>query len=68
MDKSDQAQSSTPVVENGWVMVDGCKIAKVEPGGKISFRDKCRRRCSERGSTVVIVDPQEIAKIVSEGS
>ena len=59
-------QSPTPVVVDGWLVVDGCKVAKVEPGGKLSFRDKCRRRCSERGSTVVIVDPLEVAEVIKE--
>lgn len=61
-------QSPTPVVVDGWLVVDGCKVAKVEPGGMISFKDKCRRRCSERGSGVVMVDPLDIVQAVKDGN
>jgi hypothetical protein len=37
-------------VVNSWLIVDGCKVAKVPRPGVIAFHDKDRRRCSKRGN------------------
>ena len=40
-------------VDHGWLVVDGCKVAKVvEAQGRklLTFHDRCRRRSSERGT------------------
>ncbi len=52
------------VVVGGFLVVDGCKVARVEPGGVIAFRDKCRRRCSQRGADQVRVSVDALAEIV----
>ena len=54
------------VVVEGFLVVDGCKIAKVEPGGVIAFHDKCRRRCSERGANQVRVSVDALAEAVHQ--
>jgi hypothetical protein len=56
---------SSPVrIVNGWVMVDGCKVARAEPGGVLAFHDRDRRRCSERGSDQPRCTVQELVKAV----
>ena len=62
-DKS--ANSSTSVVvRDSWLFVDGCKVARVEPGGVIAFKDKCRRRSSSRGSDQVRVSVHDLAQAI----
>lgn len=52
------------VVVGGFLIVDGCKVARIEPGGVIAFQDKCRRRCSQRGADQVRVSVDALAEVV----
>lgn len=47
-------------VVDGWLFVDGCKVARVEEGQVIAFKDKCRRRSSRRGTDQVRVTLHEL--------
>ena len=46
-------------VVNGWLYVQGCKVARVS-GRTLAFHDKCRRRCSERGTDQVCVSLSDL--------
>ena len=54
------------VVVGGFLVVDGCKVARVEPGGVIAFQDKCRRRSSARGADQVRVSVDALAHAVHQ--
>ena len=54
-------------VTNGWLTVDGVKVAKVQRGA-LEFRDPCRRRSAERGSAVVVAPTAEIAQAVTRAT
>ena len=51
-------------VTNGWLTVDGVKVAKVQRGA-LEFRDPCGRRSADRGSDVVVATTTEIARAVT---
>ena len=54
------------VVVGGFLIVDGCKVARVEGGGVIAFQDKCRRRSSQRGANQVRVSVDALAEVVHQ--
>ena len=59
-----------PVVEvSGYLVIDGCKVARVEPGGVLAFPDKCRGRVQRRGCDQVRVRVTDLARAIeaSEG-
>ena len=65
--QSNRAPCADPViVVGGFLVVDGCKVARVEPGGVIAFQDKCRRRCSQRGADQVRVSVDALADAVHQ--
>lgn len=58
-------ESADPVVVVGeFLIVDGCKVARVEPGGVIAFPDKCRGRVARRGCDQVRVRASDLARVV----
>lgn len=59
--------SNRVCVDCGWLVVDGCKVARVVDvqGGKLlAFHDKCRRRSSERGTDQPAATLGEIAEAI----
>ena len=63
----EQPNTADPVVVvGGFLVVDGCKVARVEPGGVIAFHDRCRRRCSQRGADQVRVSVDALAAAVHQ--
>ena len=72
-EKQAGATTETPcsdpvVVVGGFLVVDGCKVARVEPGGVIAFQDKCRRRCSQRGADQVRVKATDLVRAIEASS
>lgn len=54
-------------LKTSFVIVDNVKICKVVDG-KLQFKDKDRRRASERGTPYVEVGIQELSQIVNANS
>ena len=50
-----------------FLVIDGCKVARVEPGGVLAFPDKCRGRSQRRGCPEVRVKVTDLARVVGEG-
>lgn len=58
-------EPADPVAVVGeFLVVDGCKVARVEPGGVIAFPDKCRGRVQRRGRAQVRVRVSDLARAV----
>ena len=55
------------VVSDTFLVIDGCKVARVEPGGVLAFPDKCRGRSQRRGCPEVRVKVTDLARVVEEG-
>ena len=53
------------VDSKSFLVVDGCKICKITPDGKLQFCDKDRMRSQRRGTRFVVVSPAEIASAAS---
>ena len=69
----DQANTAAQTVATGdvvvadkFLVIDGCKVARVEPGGVLAFRDRCRRRQTSRGSDQVRVRVADLTRAVEE--
>jgi hypothetical protein len=57
-------QLKAPVkVVDGWLFVDGCKVARVS-GRRLAFKDRCQRRSSKRGSDQPSASLEEIATAI----
>jgi hypothetical protein len=55
---------------DGFVYADGVKVARrIERDGKayLQFRDKCKRRSSERGSDIAEVSADVFDRIILDG-
>jgi len=58
-------ETTDPVAVVGeFLIVDGCKVARVERGGVLAFSDKCRGRSQRRGSDQVRVRASDLARAV----
>ena len=57
---------SHPEVVGEWLVIEGCKVAKILPGGVIAFKDKCRRRASALGGDQRKVDVHDLADVVDQ--
>jgi hypothetical protein len=53
------AVSDKPRVVGDWLVIGGYKVAKVE-GDVLAFKDRCKRRSSDRGTKIVRVTVEEI--------
>lgn len=60
------ALSMTAKIKNGWIISDGCRIARYEDGLSIAFHDKDKRRSSARGTDQVEVALVELFQAVAE--
>ena len=59
--------TTDPVAVVGeFLIIDGCKVARVEGGGVIAFRDTCRRRLTKRGTDQVRVSVDALAEVVHQ--
>ena len=68
VDSEGQSPHDAAQVVDGWLIVDGCKVARVEPGPVIAFKDKCRRRASQRGTDQVRVTLPELEQALGQGT
>jgi len=58
-------ETTDPVAVVGeFLIVDGCKVARVVGGGVLAFPDKCRGRSERRGSDQVRVRASDLARAV----
>lgn len=58
-------ETTDPVAVVGeFLVVDGCKVARVERGGVLAFSDKCRGRSERRGSDQVRVRASDLARVI----
>ena len=55
-----------PILSEGWLTADGCKIGRVQDGLVLAFHDKDRRRSSIRGSNQVEVSLVELLFLMAE--
>lgn len=60
------ARENPARVVDGWMTVDGCKVARVPEPGRLAFHDRERRRCSERGSDQPSCTLQELVQAMEE--
>jgi hypothetical protein len=52
-------------VVNGWLFVQGCKVARVS-GRTLAFKDKCRVRCNRRGTDQVRITLTELEQVLDQ--
>lgn len=56
----------TARIEDGWIISDGCKIARYAEGLSIAFHDKDKFRAMRRGTDQVQVDLVELFQMIAE--
>ena len=52
-------------IQDGWIISDGCKIARRAEGLSIAFHDKDKFRAMRRGTDQVEVDLVEIFQVIA---